>query len=237
MINRSGGPGGQAAQRRQPGGQVGPGGRPGRVGPGGRPGGQVGPGGRPGAGWDGRAAPREDPEPRQDVAPAPRPASPRAAPARRRRHLRNRQRGLRCGRAEDHRQRDEHHLQRRVGKLLPAGLTKEQAIAQARGQDQIAPTLSAMDVAPGSASTSPARPDAAARGAGALPLRLAASAWLQGYLLAGVVQRTIYRLRQRRRGQVRPAAAAATSTANRGARCSAGSPTTSTTSRRPCSRR
>ena len=38
------------------------------------------------------------------------------------------------------------------------------------------------------------------------------SCWLQGYVLNGVVQRTVLRLRARRRGQAPPAAAAATST-------------------------
>ena len=61
--------------------------------------------------------------------------------------------------------------------------------------------------------------------------------YIQSFILAGVVQRSMHQLRARRRGQAQPAPARATSTASPAATCSAGSPTTSTTSRRASSRR
>ena len=84
-----------------------------------------------------------------------------------------------------------------VGKLLPAGLTKEQAIAllQAHGQSQIAQMLSGMNVTPGVGI------DFTALG---LTLLLAAGAyvfssvllWAQSYLMAGVAQRVVYGMRR-----------------------------------------
>lgn len=82
------------------------------------------------------------------------------------------------------------------GKNLPAGLTKAQVIeaARARGDDEIADLLSGMDVVPGQGI------DFHALGMvllGVLALYVFASvlSWLQGYVLNGVVQRTIYQLR------------------------------------------
>ncbi|HEV2139685.1 MAG TPA: ABC transporter ATP-binding protein, partial [Candidatus Dormibacteraeota bacterium] len=84
-----------------------------------------------------------------------------------------------------------------VGKQLPAGLSKDQVIAllQAHGQGQLAQLLSGMNVKPGVGI------DFNALGLTlllAVGLYLGASvlAWAQGYLLAGVAQRTVYGLRR-----------------------------------------
>ncbi|PZF91578.1 multidrug ABC transporter ATP-binding protein, partial [Micromonospora deserti] len=83
-----------------------------------------------------------------------------------------------------------------IGRQLPAGTTTEQAVAAARaaGNDSFADMLARMDVVPGVGI------DFAALGrvlALALALYLAASAlmWWQGWLLNGVVQRTVLKLR------------------------------------------
>ncbi|MDP9864811.1 MULTISPECIES: ABC transporter ATP-binding protein [Streptosporangium] len=83
-----------------------------------------------------------------------------------------------------------------IGKQLPSGITKEQAVAAARaaGDDSFADMLSRMDVVPGRGV------DFGALGTlvvWAVVLYVATSvfAWLQGYILNDVVQRTVYRLR------------------------------------------
>ena len=83
-----------------------------------------------------------------------------------------------------------------VGQRLPAGISKAQAIAEARarGDGRFADLLSGTDVVPGSGI------DFAALGRVlvlVLLLYVTASIfmWAQGYLVAGVVQRTVYRLR------------------------------------------
>jgi ATP-binding cassette subfamily B protein len=83
-----------------------------------------------------------------------------------------------------------------VGRQLPAGVTKDQAVEQLRGSGEgtFADLVAAMDVTPGQGV------DFSALGwvlIGVLALYAGASlfAWAQGYLLAGVVQRTMYRLR------------------------------------------
>ncbi len=83
-----------------------------------------------------------------------------------------------------------------VGQRLPAGISKAQAIAdaRARGDSRFADLLSGTDVVPGSGV------DFAALGrilVLVLLLYVTASIfmWAQGYLVAGVVQRTVYRLR------------------------------------------
>jgi ATP-binding cassette, subfamily B, multidrug efflux pump len=83
-----------------------------------------------------------------------------------------------------------------VGKQLPAGISKDQAIAEARarGNGRFADLLSGTDALPGSGI------DFAALGRVlllVLLLYVTASIfmWAQGYLVAGVVQRTVYRLR------------------------------------------
>jgi ATP-binding cassette subfamily B protein len=84
-----------------------------------------------------------------------------------------------------------------VSKELPAGVTQEQLIAQLRaaGENQKADMLSAMTLTPGSGI------DFAALGSvltWALVLYVLASAfmWGQAYVLNGVVQRTVYGLRE-----------------------------------------
>ena len=83
-----------------------------------------------------------------------------------------------------------------IGQQLPSGLSKAQVIAELRahGQGSFADLVSGMNVVPGQGI------DFGALGwvlAGVLALYVAASAfsWAQGYLLTGVVQRTVYRLR------------------------------------------
>ena len=84
-----------------------------------------------------------------------------------------------------------------IGGQLPAGTTPEQAIAalRAQGQDQLADMLSGMDFTPGIGV------DFGAIGAtlgilAAVYLLSSLFGWAQQYLTAGVVQRTIYRLRE-----------------------------------------
>ncbi len=84
-----------------------------------------------------------------------------------------------------------------IGSQLPAGMTKEQAIAAARaaGHGQIADLLTGVNVLPGQGV------DFSAVGTVllivlALYAGSALIGFLQGYLLNDVVQRTIYRLRQ-----------------------------------------
>jgi ATP-binding cassette, subfamily B, multidrug efflux pump len=86
-----------------------------------------------------------------------------------------------------------------VGKQLPAGMTQDQAVAalRAAGQANLADMLASMTgVVPGQGI------DFGALGAilGLVALIYAASSifsWAQAYIMAGVTQRTVYRLRQR----------------------------------------
>jgi ATP-binding cassette subfamily B multidrug efflux pump len=84
-----------------------------------------------------------------------------------------------------------------VSKPIPAGVTKAQAIAglRAKGQDRVADLLSGMTLHPGQGVdfTALARTLLLLVGVYALS---ALFAWLQAYLMAGVAQRTIYRLRR-----------------------------------------
>ena len=84
-----------------------------------------------------------------------------------------------------------------VSKQLPAGSTQAQAVAalRAKGQDTQADMLSSMTIHPGQGV------DFAALGRTllllvAVYLLSAAFAWLQQYIMAGVAQRTVYRLRR-----------------------------------------
>jgi len=85
-----------------------------------------------------------------------------------------------------------------VSKQLPAGVTQEQAVQalRAQGQDNLANMLAGMDnIVPGQGV------DFAAVGrvlliVTAIYLLSALFGWLQGYIMAGVVARTIYALRQ-----------------------------------------
>jgi ATP-binding cassette, subfamily B, multidrug efflux pump len=84
-----------------------------------------------------------------------------------------------------------------VGKMLPTGITKGQAIAalQAHGQAQIAQMLSGMDVVPGKGIDFNALASTLMLAVG-LYLFSAVLLWAQGYILAGVAQRTVYGLRR-----------------------------------------
>ena len=83
-----------------------------------------------------------------------------------------------------------------TSRSLPAGITQDQAIAglRAQGQDQLADMLSAMTLTPGAGIDFSAL-------AGILVLLIVVYvissifAWLQAYVMAGVTQRTVYRLR------------------------------------------
>ncbi|WP_436760993.1 ABC transporter ATP-binding protein [Streptosporangium sp. V21-05] len=84
-----------------------------------------------------------------------------------------------------------------IGKQLPPGTTQEQAIAAARasGNDNFANLLAGLDLVPGQGI------DFGALGTvllWVLGIYLAASAfaWIQGYVLNDVVQRTVFRLRE-----------------------------------------
>lgn len=84
-----------------------------------------------------------------------------------------------------------------ISKQLPANVSKEQVLAmlKASGQDQFAEMISKMDLVPG------AGVDFAAIGKilltlAAIYLLAAFFQWLQQYIMAGVSQRTVYRLRR-----------------------------------------
>ena len=84
-----------------------------------------------------------------------------------------------------------------LGKQIPAGVTKEQAIAglRANGQDQLADMLSTIDLHPGQGVDFQAL-------AGVLTLLIgvyllsSVFAWMQAWIMAGVTQRTVLRLRE-----------------------------------------
>jgi len=84
-----------------------------------------------------------------------------------------------------------------VGRMLPAGTSQVEAVEglRAQGQDQLADMLASMDVVPGQGL------DLDALGAVLLTVvALYAGAslfgWVQGWLTTGLVQRTVYRMRQ-----------------------------------------
>lgn len=85
-----------------------------------------------------------------------------------------------------------------VSRQLPEGMSKAQLIAQLRaaGENQKADMLSAMALTPGSGIDFTALANVLLW---ALALYVLASAfmWIQAYVLNGVVQRTVYRLRER----------------------------------------
>jgi ATP-binding cassette subfamily B protein len=85
-----------------------------------------------------------------------------------------------------------------VGKQLPAGMSKDAIVAalRAKGQDTFADMLSSMNVVPGQGV------DFGALGAilglvAGIYLASAVFSWAQAYIMAGVTQRTVYRLRRR----------------------------------------
>src|SRR5690625_3320878 len=84
-----------------------------------------------------------------------------------------------------------------IGRQLPAGITQEQAIAGLReqGQDQIADMLTGMQVIPGQGVDFTLLRNVLL---GVLLLYIGAwlFGWLQGVVTTGVVQRTVYRMRE-----------------------------------------
>ena len=84
-----------------------------------------------------------------------------------------------------------------VNQQIPAGTTKEQAVAglRAQGQDRIADMISGMTLDPGEGIDFDALARTLALLAGVY-LVSALFQWLQSYLMAGVAQRAIYRLRR-----------------------------------------
>jgi ATP-binding cassette, subfamily B, multidrug efflux pump len=84
-----------------------------------------------------------------------------------------------------------------VGKSLPPGMTKEQAIAilRAHGQGQIAQMLSGMNVTPGKGIDFTALGEILLLAVGVYLLS-SVFTWIQGYIMAGVAQRTVYGMRR-----------------------------------------
>ena len=84
-----------------------------------------------------------------------------------------------------------------ISKNLPAGVTQEQAVAalRAQGQNQLADMLSSMDLTPGVGVDFGALGQVLLVLAGVYVLSSIFS-WGQAYIMAGVTQRTVYRLRE-----------------------------------------
>src|SRR5438270_7062160 len=84
-----------------------------------------------------------------------------------------------------------------VGKMFPPGVTKAQAIAflNAQGKGQIAQMLAGMNVTPGKGIDFTALGDVLMLAVGVYVLS-ALFLWAQGYIMAGVAQRTVYRMRR-----------------------------------------
>jgi len=84
-----------------------------------------------------------------------------------------------------------------VGKMFPPGVTKAQAIAflNAQGKGQIAQMLGGMNVTPGKGIDFTALGDVLLLAVGVYVLS-ALFLWAQGYIMAGVAQRTVYRMRR-----------------------------------------
>ncbi len=84
-----------------------------------------------------------------------------------------------------------------IGSRLPAGLTKQGALAQLRGDGHasLAHMLAGMDVIPGS-GVDLLQLGMVLGGAALVYLAAATFGWVQGYLMAGVAQRAMYDLRQ-----------------------------------------
>jgi ATP-binding cassette, subfamily B, multidrug efflux pump len=83
-----------------------------------------------------------------------------------------------------------------IGGKLPAGATKESVLAgmRASGQSRIADVLQGMDIVPGKGIDMDALGQVLMLAMG-LYLISAGLQWLSGYLLAGVIQSTVYKLR------------------------------------------
>ena len=84
-----------------------------------------------------------------------------------------------------------------VGKNLPPGMTKDQAVAllRAHGQGQLAQMLSGMNVTPGKGIDFTALGEILLLAVGVYVLS-SVFTWIQGYIMAGVAQRTVYGMRR-----------------------------------------
>ena len=84
-----------------------------------------------------------------------------------------------------------------IGKLLPAGVTKAQAVEllRARGQNQLANLVNGSNVVPGHGIDFTRLGEILALAA-LVYLLSAVLGWLLAYIMAGVAQRTVYRMRQ-----------------------------------------
>jgi ATP-binding cassette subfamily B protein len=84
-----------------------------------------------------------------------------------------------------------------IGKSLPVGITRDQAVAalRAQGQGQLADMLSGTNVVPGAGVDFTQLAGILAIAA-AVYVLAAVLGWLQSYLMAGVAQRTVYGLRR-----------------------------------------
>jgi len=84
-----------------------------------------------------------------------------------------------------------------IGRSLPAGITKAQAVEalRSRGQSQLADMLSGTNVVPG-AGVDFTQLAQILMIAAAVYLLAAVLSWLQAYLMAGVAQRTVYGMRR-----------------------------------------
>ncbi|MEO7665312.1 MAG: ABC transporter ATP-binding protein, partial [Candidatus Limnocylindrales bacterium] len=85
-----------------------------------------------------------------------------------------------------------------ISAKLPAGVSAEQVIAglRAQGQDQFATMLGAMHLTPGSGIDTPALTRILLALVGIYVVS-SLFGWAQAYIMAGVTQRTVYRLRER----------------------------------------
>jgi ATP-binding cassette subfamily B multidrug efflux pump len=84
-----------------------------------------------------------------------------------------------------------------ISQNLPAGVTQEQAVAalRAQGQNQLADMLASMQLTPGVGIDFGALAQVLMLLAGVYLLS-SVFGWIQAYIMAGVTQRTVYRLRQ-----------------------------------------
>ena len=84
-----------------------------------------------------------------------------------------------------------------IGKMLPAGMSKAQAVEglRARGQQQLADMLSGTNIVPGVGIDFTELAQILAVAVGVYVLA-AVLGWLQAYLMAGVAQRTVYGMRR-----------------------------------------
>ena len=147
---------------------------------------------------------------RQVVPTAARPPPSGGAAHRARDHPGRRQRRLRGHRSKDPGQRDQHHL-RGLHRLAAArrrnARRRSRPVFAQPGQNQLADMLSGMTVIPGVGIDFAALANILLVLSGAVRRQRVFLAGCRRYIMAGVTQRTVYRLRRGRRHQAGPAAA------------------------------